>query len=336
MGRNKQVTPRKRSMISQYVKDGLNSTEISAKLGIARRTVCDIVNRFKQTGSVDVRRRSGRPRITTRRDDLLIRRAAVKNPTLSSCLIKLETGLHASTRTVRRRLVDEFGLRARRPAKKPLINAKQRQKRLQFCNKYKHYTVADWNKVLFSDESTFCQFGSSVRSVRRPVGERYNQRYTLATVKHCPKVMVWGSFSGMGRGSLYFVPKGKTVNSELYLDILQSKVQLTMQIHGCSTFQQDSAPAHTSRVVKLWLQRNRIEVLEWPGNSPDLNPIENLWMLLKRKVNSHHATSMQELMYFIKRAWCRDITPELCQRLVASMPKRVKDVIRNKGYVTKY
>lgn len=336
MGRSKQVTPRKRAIIMQYVKDGLNASKISQRLNINRRTVCDIVNRFKATGSVEVGRRTGRPRVTSIRNDNMIRRASTKNPGASSLEIKLDTGLSVSPRTIRRRLVDMFGLRARRPAKKPLLTDQQRRKRVQFCRKYLHFTVANWNDVLFSDESTFCQFGSFINLVRRPRMERFNQRYTVATVKHSPKIMVWGSFSGKGRGCLYFIPVGKTVNSDMYLEILNDKLVRSMEILQCGIFQQDSAPAHTSRKVQKWMKDNQIKVLEWPGNSPDLNPIENLWMLVKRKVRNYKPKNLQELVFYIKRVWCMHVTPELCQRLVSSMPTRLKAVISNKGFVTKY
>lgn len=202
--------------------------------------------------------------------------------------------------------------------------------------KYQHYSTADWADVLFSDESTFCQFGSFTQHVRRPRFQRFNPRYTISTVKHSPKVNVWGSFSAKGRSSLYFVPQGKTVNSALYLDILKTKLIQSMTLHRCSTFQHDSAPAHTSRLVQSWLKENKMKVLEWPGNSPDINPIENLWMLVKRKVRNYKPKNMQELMYFIKRIWVMEVTPDLCNRLVSSMPKRLELVIKNKGYPIKY
>ena len=267
---------------------------------------------------------------------MVIRRSAVKNPNLSSLQIKIDTGVKASSRTVRRRLLTQFGLRAYRPAKKPHLNKLQRDKRIRFCKKYLHWNEDDWSKILFSDESMFCQFGTETSFVRRPPKTRYLRRYTVPTMKHPPKVMVWACFSSAGRGSLYFIEQGKTVNADEYIKILKSKMKLSMQIHRCSTFQQDSAPCHTSKKVKDWMIENGVQVLEWPGNSPDLNPIENLWMVLKRKVRLCRPSNVQDLIYHIKRSWCLDITPELCQKLVQSMPKRLKSVIESKGFATKY
>src|SRR5215469_2278350 len=175
-----------------------------------------------------------------------------------------------------------------------------------------------------------------VFGVRRPKHSRYKARYTVPTMKNPTKVMVWGCFSSYGRGTLHFVPQGQTVNAERYKAMLQEKLQLTMGIHGCRIFQQDLAPAHTARLVSSWLRDNNIQLLEWPGNSPDLNPIENLWIILKRKLRQHQPQSIQELIYFIKRTWCTDVSPAVCKILVASMPQRLRKVIQNRGYATKY
>lgn len=336
MGSNKQITPRKRAIVLQYHKDGLKQVEICRKLKMARSTVSQLIRQFNTTGSSSAGKSSGRPRVTSKRDDTCIGRCSRIHPTYSSSQIKVETGVTASCRTIRRRLFSEFHLPARRPAKKPLLNKQQRLKRVKFCRKYLHWTSADWAKVLFSDETTLSQFGTPTTLVRRPPDTRYLPRYTVSTMKHPPKIMVWGCFSAAGRGSLYFVPPSKMVNAVLYKDILNSKLQSAMNISRCSVFQHDSAPAHSSALVRRWLADNGIEVLEWPGNSPDLNPIENLWMVLKKKVRVRQPKNMQDLVFHIKRVWCTEMLPELCKRLVDSMPRRLGLVIKNRGFATKY
>ena len=62
-----------------------------------------------------------------------------------------------------------------------------------------------------------------------------------------------------------------------------------------------------------WIAENQIKVLDWPGNSPDLNPIENLWIILKRYVKRHLLKNMQELIYYIKQVWYTEISP-ICVR----------------------
>ena len=87
--------------------------------------------------------------------------------------------------------------------------------------------------------------------------------------------MVWGCFSSQGRGGLYFLPQGQTMNASRYISILDGHLLNFMNIHGCTTFQ-DSAPCHEAKSVMNWFRTKNIRVLKWPGNSPDLNPIENL------------------------------------------------------------
>ena len=144
----------------QYLKDGLRQVEICERLNLTKSTVCKLAAKYNSTGSVEAGKSSGRPRVTSKREDNRFRRCAVINPLSSSEVIKIETATVASTRTIRRRLFDT-GLLARRPAKKPLLNQQQRLKRIKFCKKYINWTSEDWSRVLFSDEATFQQFQSA-------------------------------------------------------------------------------------------------------------------------------------------------------------------------------
>lgn len=74
--------------------------------------------------------------------------------------------------------------------------------------------------------------------------------------------------------------------------------------------------------------------LEWPAQSPDLNPIENLWEEVDRKINRSNATNLEQLWVEIQAAW-NAITPERCQTLISSMNRRCQAVIDAKGYPTK-
>lgn len=79
-----------------------------------------------------------------------------------------------------------------------------------------------------------------------------------------------------------------------------------------------------------------ISTLDWPGNSPDLNPIENLWHIMALKINNKMPTSVKMLNEVLEEVWYKEISAEHLHNLVDSMPKRINDVIKNKGGATKY
>src|SRR5215470_14503 len=104
------------------MKDGLTQRDICARLKLPQPTVSHIMKEIKDTGQVGAGKSSGRRWVTSSTDDRAIKICANRNPTLSSLQIKIEANVQASTRTIRRRLLNDFGLCACRSAKKPMLN----------------------------------------------------------------------------------------------------------------------------------------------------------------------------------------------------------------------
>ena len=101
-------------------------------------------------------------------------------------------------------------------------------------------------------------------------------------------------------------------------------------------FQHDGAPCHRAVSVKRLLEDFGIKVLSpWPGNSPDLNPIENLWSILKQKVDKKQPTATGDLEAIISQEW-NSISINPTKKLVSSMPRRIKEVLRKRGQHCKY
>ena len=110
-----------------------------------------------------------------------------------------------------------------------------------------------------------------------------------------------------------------------------------MTIHESNMiFMHDGAHGHRSKLVSDFLQKKNIKTFGWPANRPDLNPIENLWAVLKDKVAEEHPTRAKDLQMVIKRKWTQQITAEYCKHLVQSTSCRLQAVIKNKGGHNKY
>ncbi len=196
---------------------------------------------------------------------------------------------------------------------------------------------SQWSKVLFSDESKFCiSFGNQGPRVWRKSGEAQNPCCLKSSVKFPQSVMIWAAMSSAGVGPLCFLKS--TVNAAIYQEILEHfMLPSADKLYGDADFifQQDLAPAHTAKGTKSWFNDHGVTVLDWTANSPDLNPIENLWGIVKRKMRDTRPNNADDLKAAIKATWA-SIPPQQCHKLITSMPRQIEAVIKAKGAPTKY
>ena len=231
-------------------------------------------------------------------------------------------------------MVDDFGLKARKPAKKPRLTPTMKVKRLGFAKKHTKWTIQQWQQV-FSDESTVQQFTTRHRYVRRPTGKRFDERCTTQSMKLPPSVMIWGGMSVNGTAGLFFLPPGTTMNDQKYVDLLKDKLELHMAIHKCKIFRQDGAPCHPPKsLLSFEVEENSNPGLTWKQSKFD--PIENLWTVLKDKVSEKQSASAKELVDAIKAVWVHEFSAEYCRNLVVSRPKHLEAIIKAKGGPAKY
>ncbi len=218
----------------------------------------------------------------------------------------------------------------RKRATKPLLNQRQCQKHLTLAVEKKNWTVAQWSKVLFPDESTVNFAFHLEIKVWRKSEEAQNPCCLKSSVKFPHSVMIWAAMSSAGVGPLCFLKS--TVNAAIYQDILEHfMLPSADKLYGDADFllQQDLAPAHTAKVTKSWFNDHGVTVLDWPANSPDLNPIENLWGIVKRKMKDTRPNNADELKATVKETWA-SIPPQQCHKLITSMPRRIEAVIKAK------
>ena len=156
----------------------------------------------------------------------------------------------------------------------------------------------------------------------------------MPTVKHGGgNFMVWGCMSAAGVGKLHFIEGN--MNSNMYSEILQQSMIPSLQKLGSrAVFQHDNDSKHTSKTTNALLKLI-VKVMDWPSMSPDLNPIEHLWGILKRKVEVRKVSNIHQLCDVVMEEW-KSIPVATSEALVNSMPRRVKAVLDNDGGHTKY
>ena len=337
------TTEAQRSNIIFLHQEGISMREIAKRVGCSRKGVSGVIQRFQETGNTNDKPRSGRPRKSSSREDRPLVRLSLSDRKKSSSELTRDwqetNNVQVHPSTVRRRLI-AAGLKGCKARKKPLVTEKQRRNRLKWAQQYKTWTVDQWKRVLFSDESTFSVTNhSGLQYVRRRQGEAFKPWCITPTVKHPASVMVWGCMAASGVGRLDFVLG--MMNGEKYIKTMQTKMLPSARALFGETstdwwYQDDNAPCHRAKKVKEWMQQERVSTLPWPAQSPDLNPIENLWQRMAAIINKTKPKTKKELMEGIVKAWHRVIEPKELEKLVSSMPKRCRLVIANKGWPIKY
>ncbi len=265
MGKTVDLTVVQKTIIDTLHKEGKPQTFIAKEAGCSQSAVSKHVNR-KLSG----RKNCGRKRCTTNRENGSLMRIVKQNRFKNLGELHkewTEAGVKASRATTHRR-VKEFGYSCRIPLVQPLLNHIQRQRRLTWAKEKKNWTVAQWSKVLFSDESKFCiSFGNQGPRVWRKGGEAHSPS-CKSSVKFPQSVMIWGAMSSAGVGPLCFLKTAPVYQEILQHFMLPSADQLFKDADFI--FQQDLAPAHTAISTKSWLNDHGVGVLDWPANSPDL------------------------------------------------------------------
>ena len=348
--------------------EGQSARAISRQLGAPLKTVRRWIERYTATGDVKDEPRAGRPR-------LLGAAAAQQACALllggqHGASKSVAQHLHASghvrkvvdRRTVSRaarKLAGESGVRLRALRGKPgkLLTEATRRKRLEFCRANRS---RGWGYTLFTDRKKFLFSypGSKVPATSWVVE---GTRRAALTVNHPQVVNVYAGLSKYGLTRLHIVAGtsgdkstyknqqgrgARNITMQEYRDVLKSTLlpegQRIFSLHGISSWllQQDNDPAHKAAgpEVTQWRTQHasRVSVLpNWPPNSPDLNPIENLWGYLQAKMDAKGCVNFSEFKAALVQE-AGSIPRTLCSKLVDSMPRRVAECIRLEGGKTKH
>jgi len=234
------------------------------------------------------------------------------------------------------RRLDEIGLWGCVQEREHELNEFDLDRRLAFANEYAHWSEDRWAHVMFSDECNFYLGQYSRVYVRRPVGASHDPKYMQQVSHPSGKVSLWGCIcsEGLGHAELY----AGSLDSTRHRDILRHSLIPSFKEFfpdGPWYFQQDNARFHTTPETVTYLHEKGVTLIEWPAWSPDLNPIENLWNVLKSRVYARFPQTLEELELFIREEWAATDL-KFISHICRSMPRRLQLVLANKGHKISY
>jgi hypothetical protein len=308
---------------------------------IAHMTGCDVrtiqhwVDYYNKHRSLQDEPRSGRPRVTSEETDTLIAATAIETPFTTPRTIRSELEVEASARTIRRRL-DEAGLFGRVARISYPFTDEHIVQRLAFANFYKTWKEKDWASVLFSDETHIVLGGVGQVWVQRPEDTAFLAPYMAQRDPFPQKIGVWGCFSSKEIGPIEIIDGN--MDSRVLKDIFQRLMlptALGMWPNEGWFLLQDNAPYHASTMTQTWLHKKGVTCIDFPPYSPDLNPIENLWADLKRRIELHRPSNLTELKEILLKEW-ESTDHDFLVCLAHSMIDRCREVISCGGFKTKY
>lgn len=320
---------------------GRTQADVARAFNVHRSVICRLWQRQCASGSPR-EQHTHRSRSTSSAQDRYIVLQARRDPTLTArqLVASLSTthSVTVSDQTIRNRL-HESGLHSRRPLRCPALRRGNRARRVEWCELHQNWDSEQWSNVLFTDES---RFGFHSDSRRTRVWRRSGNSERLRSVQEVHSyrggtVMIWAGIMIGGRTSLVF-PEGNLNAAGYVREILEPVVlPFAQEIGPEFILMQDNARVHTARTVQEWFHSNEINVLPWPAQSPDLNPIEHAWDRLQRSIQEHLSSvvSRSDLCDLLQEHW-RLIPRDFIDNLILSIPRRCHAVLSARGGNTSY
>lgn len=322
--------------------EGFSNHQISLRFGIPRSSVIRIVHLFEETGSIARRRGTGRSRVTSVREDRYVANFVRRNRsvTVQGVQNHFQRTFHrVISRTTMRRRLTAANLRSRRPLRVPRLLHRHKVARLEWAREHRNWVLEQWRNVLFSDETRIGLVSDSRRQrVWREPGGAERLVFCRETLPYQGgTVMFWGGIMHNRRTPL--IPIRQNITGDLYVEniIIPIVYPLRNEIGENFIFQDDNARPHRTRRVQVALDEGNIERMIWPANSPDMNPVEQMWDYVKRAIlkRNNPPQTTRDLILAAQEEW-NNITQETINNLINSMNRRVTALLHSRGGHTNY
>ena len=337
----RRLTERERAQIlALYSIAKWNRARIARELKIAHSTVRSAIRRGFCTPPP---KPSGRPPIlTTRKRRRLVQRATLDafHRRLSYEEIAKIEGINVCRRSLFTAFEKEKYHR-RAAQEKPLLTEAHMAARLQWAKAHENWDINMWKRVAWTDAASFTTGVFGKIFVTRTAEEKYNHDCLVPKFAGYSSAMAYGSISAVSKGPLILMNKdwGK-VNSQVYTHrVLPAFYQHIREIERTVGFMrgilmEDNASIHTSQYTRGYHAYHGIIRMVWPAHSPDLNPIENVWRLLKYRIGKRFPKTDAEVRQYLLEEWDKMEVQDF-MKYIESMPERCKAVIAANGGHTK-
>jgi len=309
--KKRELTENERWRIIGFLDKDPNYSECAKIYGISKSTAWNIKKKFTETGDVKDLPRTGQPSLAAEKIEKIVEE--IKNDGAS---LRKIAGINEVSHTTIINYAHKAKLNFRRYEEIPILT--ENHKRLEFCEKYKSSFFRDW---IFVDESYFHLF-------RNTMGAWTAETHIYVERKNPnPALMVWGGVSKQGKTPICIEEYG--ITQQEYKKILKEKLVPYSEImfsDGLYTVLQDNARPHIGSLVTKWMTKHIPIIENLPPYSPELNPIEHIWAIMKTEVEKMHPANLDELKKSINLAW-NNITQEIINNCI----DHIHSEIANKG-----
>lgn len=315
---------------------------------VSSKTILALMRKWKKNGTIknlnktnSGRRRSARTEETIEN----VKARITTGPSASLRKLAAETGL--SKDSIHTILKKDLGLKPYKIQESQELLVGDQKTRLDFCKKVKSMIQSgelDPGNIIFSDEShVYLHSSPNKQNSRQWLAQKPDTRSSVPL--HSQKVTVWCGFNSRKVFGPYFYEdsesgKAVTVTKERYTEMLaQIFPEDSEDVDSEAIFQQDGAPAHTSRMAMEFLSNrfpNRLisknsDFMMWPPRSPDLNPLDFFfWGFMKQKVHEGSPRSLEEVKTLIE-GFVNSIPEDMLQRVTTQFCSRISRCIQAKG-----